>query len=290
MPLLDDIKSVLSFAAFRPEPDDAEVPWNKRFQGRRSLLLNVSRGHVSWRGLSKKGRFQDAGNSEGEFAEVAPQRAEEWRSLTEGGWVNVSINNRFIISLENNVSRRNNSDELLRTNPRAVLGAKFDRGKRYALFHHLHSPASLLLACDDSMVKTTEEVLKANGLKAGRICCGLFALLEQKLAELCNDPKSDPNGSFVLIVCCEGSIAALVQQAGQWTDLRCRSGIGSESLDAMIQIIAPLVQKAQPGTPVYFVHDGNDPKFAAAMMELLSRVGGKDLTIEDQIWSAIGLN
>jgi hypothetical protein len=101
--------------------------------------------------------------------------------------------------------------------------------------------------------------------------------MEQKLTELCNGPKADPNGSFVLIVCCEGSIAALVQQAGQWTDLRCRSGIGSESLDAMVQIIAPLVQKAQTGTPVCFVHDGNDPKFAAAMMELLSKVGGKDL-------------
>ncbi|WP_038162816.1 hypothetical protein [Verrucomicrobium sp. BvORR106] len=289
MPLLDDIKSVLSFAAFRPEPDDAEVPWNKRFQGRRSLLLNVSRGHVSWRSLNKKGRFQDAGNSEGEFAEVAPQRAEEWRTLTEGGWVNVSINNRFIISLENNLSRRENSGELLRSNPRAVIGAKFDRGKRYALFHHPHSTASLLMACDDSMVKTTEEVLRANGLKGGRICCGLFALLEQKLTELCGS-KQDPNASFVIIACCEGSIAALVQQAGQWTDLRCRSGIGSESLDAMIQIIAPLVQKAQPGTPVYFVHDGNDPKFATVMMEQLSKVGGKDITTEDQLWSAIGLN
>ena len=34
----------------------------------------------------------------------------------------MSLNNRFIISLENNLSRRENYRELLRTNPKAVLG------------------------------------------------------------------------------------------------------------------------------------------------------------------------
>src|SRR5687767_10389253 len=102
MPLLEDIKGVLSFSAFRPDPDDVEIPWAKRFAGRRSLLLNVNRTHTSWRSLNKKARFQEVGSQDGEFAEIAPARAEEWRALTEGGWVNVSLNSRFIISLENN--------------------------------------------------------------------------------------------------------------------------------------------------------------------------------------------
>jgi hypothetical protein len=290
MPLLDDIKSVLTFAAFRPEPDDAEVSWNKRFQGRRSLLLNVSRGHVSWRGLNKKGRFQEAGSSEGELAEVAPQRAEEWRTLTDGGWVNVSVNNRFIISLENNLSRRENFQEVLRVNPKAVLGAKFDRGKRYALFHHPDSTASILMACDDSMVKVTEEALRANGLKAGRICCGLFAMMETKLTEIYNSDRPEAKGSFLLIATCEGSIAALAQQAGQWTDLRSRSGMGTENPDAMLQIIAPIVQKFPQGTPIFYVHDGTDERFSTAMMSQLASIGAVDITQDDQLWRSIGMN
>ena len=31
MPLLEEIKNVLTFAAFRPDPDDANIPWSKRF-------------------------------------------------------------------------------------------------------------------------------------------------------------------------------------------------------------------------------------------------------------------
>lgn len=290
MPLLDDIKSVLSFAAFRPDPDDAAIAWNKRFAGRRSLLLNVNRTHTTWRAMNKRGTFQDGGSQEGDFMEVAPARAEEWRTMTESGWVNVSLNNRFIISLENNLSRRENFQELLRVNPKAVLGAKFDRGKRYALFHHPDSTASILMACDDSMVKTTEEGLRVNGLKAGRICCGLFAIMETKLAEIYNAGRPEAKGSFLLIATCEGSIAALAQQAGQWTDLRCRSGVGTDSPEAMLQIVAPLVQKFPAGTPVFYVHDGADERFSTAMLEQLSRIGAADITEDDQIWRAIGLN
>eukprot|EP01031_Cornospumella_fuschlensis_P018718 gene18718-22918_t len=176
--LFDEIKSVLSFAAFKPEADDATVPWSKRFEGRKSLLINVSRNQTSWRGINKKGKLEQGGVMDGEFADVAPQRAEEWRDLVDGGWCVVSINNRFIVSLENNMLRGDNSVNLLRTNPRAVLGPKYDRGKRYAVCHHQASSASMLLACEESMVKSTEDVLKGLGLRPGRVCCGLFALME----------------------------------------------------------------------------------------------------------------
>jgi hypothetical protein len=288
MPLLEDIKGVLSFSAFRPDPDDVEISWAKRFSGRRSLLLNVSRNQTSWRSLNKKARFQEAGSQEGDFSEIAPARAEEWRALTEGGWVSVSINNRFIISLENNMSRREGYRELLRTNPKAVIGAKCDRGKRYALYHHPGTTASILMAVDDTAVKTTEDLLRTSGLKAGRISCGLFALMEHKLTEIYQSERPEAAGSFVLIATCEGSIAALVQQDGQWTDLRCRSGV--DGIDAMIQIIAPLVQKVPPGTPVLYVHDGCDQNISNAMMAQLQQIGGKDISVADQLWTSIGMN
>jgi len=287
MPLLDDIKNVLSFAAFRPDPDDTDTPWHKRYAGRRSLLLNVNRTHTSWRSINKRGRFQDSGSQEGDFAEVATARNEEWRTMTDGGWVAVSVNNRFIISLETNLSRRENFTELLRVNPKAVLGAKFDRGKRYGLYHHPATASSLLMACDDAVVKLTEDTLKANGMKAGRVCCGLFTMLEAKLRTIYEAQGAEASGSFLLIVCCEGSVAALVQQDGQWTDMRCRSGVGMDSTEGMIQIIAPMVQKIQAGTTINFVHDGIDAKFAAAMMAQLQQIGCKDITEDDQLWRVL---
>jgi hypothetical protein len=285
---LDDIKSVLSFAAFKPTPDDAETSWGERFTGRRSVLMNVNRSSTTWRALNKKGRLQELGTQDGEFAEVATARAEEWQSTTDGGWVAVSLNNRFIISLETNLSRRDNFNEMLRVNPKVVLGSKYDRGKRYALFHHPDSSASILMAIDDSFVKNVEDSLRASGLKAGRICCGLFALMEEKLRMIHEKNMADANGNYLLIACVEGSVAAIVQQAKQWKDMRCRCGVGTDNMEATFQIIAPLVTKLTPGTPVYFVHDGNDANYARQMMEELEKVGGKDISTEDQLWKTIG--
>jgi hypothetical protein len=67
--LLDEIKNVLSFAAFRPDEDDADIPWNKRFEGRRTLLLNIGRSQTSWRSINKKGELGEAGFQDGEFAD-----------------------------------------------------------------------------------------------------------------------------------------------------------------------------------------------------------------------------
>lgn len=290
MPLLDDIKSVLSFEAFRPEPDDADTAWKNRFTGRRTLLMNVNRTHTSWRTINKKGGLQETGSAEGDFVDVAHHSADAWRSNTDGGWVAVSVNNRFIISLETNLSRRENFAEMLRVNAKSVLGAKYDRGKRYALYHHPESAESLLMACDDSMVKSTEESLRANGLKAGRICCGLFAMIESKLREIYTLGGPESKGSFLLITCCEGSIAALTQQDGQWTDMRCRSGVGADNPEAMIQIISPMVQKLTPGTPVLFQHDGIDGRFAATLMQQLQQIGCRDITVTDQLWQVLSQN
>lgn len=285
--LLDDIKSVLTFAAFRPDADDSETPMNKRFEGRKVLAINISRNMVTWRNFNRKGKLESQGEQDGDFADVAAVRGEEWRSLTDDGWCAVSINNRFIISLENGLMRAENTPHLLRTNPRMVLGPKYDRGKRYAICHHPGSTASMLLATEDSMVKVTEDVLRGLGLRPARVCCGLFALMEHAIGTIC-EQRGQGVGNFVLIGSCEGSIAALSEQDGQWRDLRCRSGLGTDAVETALQIISPLVAKAPPGTPVFFISEGMpESAFRKDLMEQLERVGARDLTQEDMLWKLI---
>lgn len=286
--LTEEIKSVLSFAAFRPDVDDADVPWAKRFLGRKSLLINIGRSQTSWKAIDKKGVLVDGGVQEDEFADIAPQRAEEWRSLTDGGWCAVSVNHRFIISLENNMMRGENCISLLRSNPRSVLGPKFDRGKRYAISHHPEAATSMLLAVEDSMIKVTEDILKSIGLRPARVCSGLFAMMEHTLMNLSSIIRGGAPSSFVLIASCEGSIAALCQQDGQWRDLRCRSGLGQEMVETTLQIVSPLIAKANPGTPVFYVSDGQDEKFRSELMEHLEKVGAQDITEPDLLWRVIG--
>lgn len=288
--LLDEIKSVLTFAAFKPEPDDSNVAWAKRYEGRKSLIINVSRSQTSWRSVNKKGKLEDGGVMDGEFSDIAPSRADEWRQMAEGGWCSVSINNRFIISLENNMMRGDNVTDLMRTNPRAVLGPKFDRGKRYAICHHPETTASMLLACEESMVKTTEDVLKNIGLRTGRVCCGLFALIEHAVMELYVKQIVPSTADAALVAACEGSIAVLVQQDGQWKELRCRSGMGPDAVETSLQIITPLVQKLPQGSPVHFISDGQDLKFRGEIMSHLDKIGAVDITQEDLIWQVIGVN
>lgn len=286
--MLADLKAVLSFAAFRPDADDPELTWGSRFLGRKSLLLNISRSQVSWRSINRRGKFDQMGSHEGDLADVAAQRGEEWRSMADNGWCAVSINNRFIVSLENGLMRADNINRLLRTNPRSVLGPKYDRGKRYALCHHADTTASMLLAIEDSMVKVAEDVLRGVGLKPGRICCGLFAMLEYGLRSVMESNRNTAPPSYVLIVSSEGSVAALAQQDGQWRDLRCRSGLGPEGVETALQIVSPLVAKAPPNTPVYFVSDGQDGSYRTELMEQLQRVNATDLTQDDLLWKIVG--
>ncbi len=285
--LLEDIKSVLTFAAFRPDVDDADISWSKRFEGRKSLLLNIGRNQTSWRAVDKKGRLEDGGSQDGEFADIASQRGDEWRGMADSGWCAVSINHRFIISLESNMMRGENCVSLLRSNPRAVLGPKYDRGKRYAICHHPEAATSMLLAVEESMVKVTEDILKTIGLRPARVCCGLFAMIERTVLNLGEGQRGGTPSSFVLISSCEGSISALCQQDGQWRDFRCRSGLGLDAVDTTIQIVSPLVAKAPPGTPVFFVCDGQDEKFRNEMMQHLEKVGARDLTQPDLLWQII---
>ena len=109
----------MTFGAFHAEPDDSTAPWSKRFPKKRTLMLNVSRKHVTWRILDKNGVLGQPGSMEGELKEILPQMAPEWRELTDGGWCSISLNHRFVVSLESNLPRRKALEDVLRTNPKA---------------------------------------------------------------------------------------------------------------------------------------------------------------------------
>jgi hypothetical protein len=292
---LQDIRDVLNFRSFRPEPDDSAASWPKRFTKERSLLLNVNNTGVGWACLEKGGGIGATGGLDGAFKEVVTQMVEEWRSLTEGGWCAVSVSTRYVISLEANLSRRNGSEEQIRTNPKAALGAKAERGKRYAVRHNPDSNSSVLLAVDEEMVKRVENGLKEVGLRVGRVACGTFAVLcdiidqvgETRRAHQASNDGADM-GPVVMIACCQGSVCALTQQGENWTELRSRTDLYEPgNLEPVLNIVLPLVENAGPGAQVVFAGDDQGSGFGELLRAKLPEVRVSDVTQENHLWKLL---
>ena len=285
----EDIKDVLTFQAFRPDPDDSSAPIPKRFAGKKYLMVNVSKNHVSWRPVDRKGKIGSGGIMEGEFLDIVSQMADEWRSLTDGGWILLSINNRFIITLESNMSRKPGSEKMVRSNPRAVIGSKFDRSKRYAIHHNPETSASILLACEDAMLKTLEDAVYENGLKTARVSCGIFAMVEDYLRREHAARKGNIAKDFVLMACCDGSVCILAQKKGQWSELRSRSGLYSRTdVEPVMNIATPLLNGAEPGSSIILLHDQPGSAFAQSLFERLQPYGAVDVTQADHLWVSLG--
>jgi hypothetical protein len=288
---LKDIKNVMNFEAFHPEPDDSTAPWVKRFPKKRSLLLNVSRKRVSWRVLEKDGTLGETSALDGELKDVVTQMAPEWREMTDGGWCSISLNNRFVVSLEVNLSRRKGLDELLRTNPKAALGAKAERGKRYQLNHNPESNTSLLLACEEDAIVKMEALLKDNGFFVGRVCVGAYAMLlevidqvrDARRAHLAQNPDA-VTGNVLMVALCDGSLCALGQQEEQWTKLRSRTDLFTEEdLTPAADLLLPMIEESGPETHVLVMNDIARPGFVD---HLVSRVPGlrvSDVTVPNQL-------
>ncbi|MEM7383965.1 MAG: hypothetical protein AAF514_03385 [Verrucomicrobiota bacterium] len=265
-----DIKKVLNMAAFRPEPNDSKATWYERFPKERTLLVNVNRSSVSWQGVGKNGAFTESGEKEGSLEEVVPMMAEEWMAMTDNGWISISINNRFVLSLENNLSRKPGWAAQLRSNPKSILGSKYERGKRYGLHHHPETSGSILVTCEEGLIKSTEEAFKETDLKIGRVSCGLFAMLADVLNRIDEsqnpakrkkgEPEQPASPNFLLLVFCEGSVCILRQREHQWTEIRSRSGLYSGAdISPVGQILTPMVSSLEAGTPVIFVNHTKDP-------------------------------
>lgn len=281
-----DIKDVLTFAAFRPDPDNPRYSWPQRFAKRKTVLVNISRGHCSWAMVSRKGEIESAAEADGEFAEVAAMMADAWRAGSEDGWLGISVNNRFIISLEHNLSRKKGWEEELRLNPKTILGTKYDRSKRYAIHHNPETSASLVMACDDSMIKAIEETMRAHNLKAARICCGIFATTARLLNRISIDP-SLKNQDLIVVVWLDGSLCVVRHKNGQWQDLRSRSGIPAGDEATVSQMLRPFLEKAEPSTRVLLMEDRRRGGFSSQYLEQFGNLHFSDVTEENNLWNLL---
>jgi hypothetical protein len=291
---LKDIKSVMNFEAFDPEPDDNSAPWRKRFPKKRTLLLNLSRKRVTWRLMERGGALGDEVSFDGEFKDAIVQLAPEWREMTDGGWCALSLNSRFVVSLEVNLSRRKGLEELMRTNPKAALGAKAERGKRYSLTHNSESNTSLLLACEEDAIVKTEAILKEHNLQAGRICVGAYAMLleladqvrEARQVHLAQNPDAK-TGTIVMAACCDGSLCALTQQEEQWTKLRSRTDLYSDDMTPAVELLLPMLEEAGSDVQLLFMNDTERPEFTELLTARAPHVRISDVTVPNQLWNIL---
>jgi hypothetical protein len=291
---LKDITDVLTFRSFRPEPDDSTATWGKRFPKEKTLFLNIGRKRVSWICLDKRGEFGEAGGQEGEFKDILGAMGPEWRGMTENAWCAISVNTRVVISLEVNLSRREGLAEMLRSNPKAVLGAKAERGKRYALHHNPESNTSILLACDEELVTKTEGMLKDAGLNVGRVSCGLYGMLLDLINQVAEARKAraqanpgQPFGSVLMVACSEGSVVALSQKEEAWQELRSRTDCYGDDMSPVLDIILPLLQNAGANTHVIYMGDAPNSPFTQLLQTRVPGVQISDVTVPHQTWKIL---
>ena len=288
---LKDIKDVMTLRAFRPEPDDNSAPWGRRFIREKTLHLNIGRRRTAWSVMDRRGEFIDSGSMDGDFKEIAGQMGPDWRAMTDKGWCSVSLNQRFVITLEVNMSRRAGLDEQLRTNPKSVLGAKAERGKKYSLMHNPESNTSVLLAVDEEAIVRTIGQLKESGISVGRVSVGVYGMMldlldqvsEARRVRLASNP-GEPFGSVVMISCNDGSLCVLTQKEDQWTELRSRTDLYTDDMTPVLDIVMPLIQNAGQGSNIVFMNDAPGSNFSDLLRERIPGALVSEVTVPNQLW------
>ena len=250
-----DLKSILNFSAFRPEPDDPSAPWKRRFPSERTVFFGMGRTVLTWRPIDRSGIPGELEAVRAEPKETLTHSAEHIKPLSDRGWCAISLNTRYVISLETNLSRRTGSEEMLKTNARGVLGGRYERGKRYALTHNPETNSSILLTFDEDQTRKTEGMFTEAGFRVGRVCCGAYVLLKHALA-LTNTVKgSEQPLSTFYIVCCEGAVCALVQDQDRWLELRSRTDVYEDDLTPITDLLAPFHSRLAPNVGITLVCD-----------------------------------
>ena len=250
-----DLKAILNFSAFRPEPDDPSASWKKRFPAERTVLFGLGRGVRTWRGVSRSGQPAELESVRADPKEALTQSSDHIKPLTERGWCAVSLNTRYVISLETNLSRRTGSEDMLKSNARGVLGGRYERGKRYALTHNPETNSSILLTFDEDQTRKTEGMFTEAGFRVGRLCCGAYVLLKHALALLNTEKGSEKPVSTFYIVCCEGAVCALVQDQDRWLELRSRTDVYEEDLTPITDLLAPFHSRLSPDIGITLICD-----------------------------------
>jgi hypothetical protein len=239
--MLQYVKGVLNFSAFRPEADDPAASWKSRFSGRQTTLLHVGRNSLSYSIIDKKGKQLEGDSARGELKEVFAELGPAIKDRSAEGWCMVSLDSRYVISVESNLSRKKGSEEALKKDPRSVMHARYEKGKRYAVTHNPETNSSILLTMDEESVKKTEALCKERGLKPGRICCGTYVLLRHALDASNTKKGSETPLSALYLACCHGSVCALMQEKDNWMELRSRPDLFEPGGD-----ITPLVELLRP--------------------------------------------
>jgi hypothetical protein len=284
---LDTIVSVLNFSAFRPEPDDPSANWKQRFPAHRSVLLNIGRASVWWQAIQKNGTFGEKGSLRGDLKEILGEAAVLLKDLADDGWCSLSLSTRYVMSLETNLVRRAGSEEMIKTTPRAVLGARYERGKRYAVTHNPETNVSLLLSCEEENLTKLESIMKEGGLRLGRLCCGAYVLLRHALSVTNNPRPAGSPGDFVYVVCSMGAVCALIQTQDRWVELRSRTDVYDETIDPVIELLRPFQQRIAPGSEIVIAADQVYPDLVAKIGELFPGHSINDLSAPNLLWTLL---
>jgi hypothetical protein len=285
-----DIADVLTFRSFRPEPDDPTAAWKKRFPGLRTLFFGVGKQSVTFRATAKNGRFSTSETLRDvkDLKESLGSGAQAMQAHSDGGWSAVSLHTRYVLSLETNLSRRPGSEDLVKTNPRTVLGGRYERGKRYALTHNPETNSSILLSMDEEFIGRVENSFKETGFNLGRLCCGTYVLLKHALASVNVSKGNEKAASAFFVVLCEGAVCALVQHEDKWLELRSRTDVyEGQDFSPALELVAPFQARIAPEMPVVLVADSVYPGLADATTQAFQGHSVQDMSQPDLLWNLI---
>ena len=295
---LSEVTKVLSLAAFRPDPDDCSFTWEKRFKKRKSLFLSIAREGVTWKSMDKNGELSVSEFVPGALQDVLDDMASEFLELSDGGWCCVSINQRYVISLETNLMRKDSGFDVLRSTPRAVLGSKAESGKRYSLKHNSESNSSVLLSVDEEYIKGVESLLGRFGLKVGRICCGVFSMLSESLEQIekareefkNSKPKKDL-GNILNVISCYGSICILRMEGEKWVEMRSRVSLHKgKDIDPLKKIILPIIEDMSSEDQIVFSGDEAGEYIKNILNEVSPDMKINDISSINSLWNLMSKN
>lgn len=278
--MLNYIKNILNFSAFRPEPDDPASTWKNRFPGKTTVLLNIGRSSLAFSVIDPKGKIKFSDRRRGELRDLFVEFLPVVKENATDGWCVLSLDTRYIISIESNLSRKAGSELALRKDPRGILHGRYERGKIYAVTHNPETNSSLLLSYDSEFIVKTEFTLKERGLKVGRLMCGTYVLLRHALSEINTKKGMENPVSALVIAICSGSVCALLQEKDNWVEIRSRPDVFFDDLQPLCDFLSPFGERLGTDTGLVLVCDEPVPDLPAKIAALFPGHEMKDFTTE----------
>jgi hypothetical protein len=276
--MLQYIKGLLDFSVFRPEPDDPQAAWKSRFPGRTTVLLNIGRSSLGYSVIDSKGKVKFSDRRRGELIDLFADFLPTVKENTSDGWCAVSLDTRYVISIETNLSRKQGSELALRKDPRSVLHARYERGKLYAITHNPETNSSLLLSYDAEFIAKTEFTLKERGLRLGRLLCGTYVLLRHALTTTNRKKGTETPLSALYLAICSGSVCALLQEKDNWVEVRSRPDVFFDSIQPLLDLVEPFVERVPADAQIVLACDEPVPDLPEKLSALFAGREIKDLT------------